>query len=146
MRNQTLSDDANLAVQAWMRGQLSSQQARLTQAMDGSGLTVTVNSTTGIAQNALLLIGSEVVLCSAKTATTFTVTRGALGTAPAAHSSGDVAYELKYKGIAGLFDSNIKDLVRTIMDQSPSGAVATQKAAIATALAAIETAKDGGVS
>lgn len=61
---------------------------RLNGAISNSATTITVDSTTGFASRGIIVIGSEVITYTGKTATTFTgCTRGAGGTSAAAHLS-----------------------------------------------------------
>lgn len=145
MRNQSLSADANSAVQAWMNGQFSGVSAKLTVAIDDKATTINVDSTNRIGANNLIRIEDEVLQISAKTATTLTVTRGANGTAATSHAVGLAVQELKFRNISQLFDFHLKEVVKQIMEISPVGAVAQQKAAIATAEAAIAAAKESSV-
>ena len=62
--------------------------------IDNAVTTIPVDSTTGFASTGTILIGSELITYSGKTATTFTgATRGAEGTTAAAHADNAVVYD-----------------------------------------------------
>lgn len=141
-----VSDDAIASINIWMAGQLSGVQVEQTLDITNAGTTLTVNSTTGIGANSLILVDAEIMQVSAKTATTLTIARGLLGTIAAPHVTKAIVKELKYRSYAALFMSDLNSLVQNIMEQYPSGVLATQNAAITTAQAAKAAAKLGALS
>ncbi len=142
----TVTADATTSINLAMRKLFSGTNTSATAPIADNGTTLTVASTAGIAANALLMIDDEVVLSSAKTATTFTITRAALGTVAAAHSSGAVVRELKYRSFAHLFMVHfVLAGVGDMMEQNPAGAFATQTSAITTSQAAKDALKAGAV-
>lgn len=141
----TVSADATTSINAWMAGQVSGAPAKQTLDVTNVATTITVNSTNGIAGSALIKIDSEIIQVVSKTATVFTVTRGALGTTAASHTAGSAVYELKYKSVSALFMAIIAGQVQVIQELSPAGAVATEIAAITAAKGRIETAKADAV-
>lgn len=66
----------------------------------GSTTPISVASTAGFPSSGYILIGSEIIQYTVKTATTFdgTITRGALGTTASAHNAGDAVTEVQGTG------------------------------------------------
>lgn len=132
----TVDAEGLRAIRAQMADTLSGTETALTAALTNSATTVTVSSTTGIPGTAVIRIDNELLQVSAKTATTFTVMRGAFGTTAAAHDSGAAVKELAFRTESALLKDIVRQQVKQMLARYPSAAYLAQQAAIATARAA----------
>ena len=96
----TLNATATGALARWMMGQTTpGVAATLSVGVDSTTTAFSLSSGSGLgATSALVLNGVEIVQCTAKpTGSTFTCTRGQIGTAAVAHAQGVSVRELVYK-------------------------------------------------
>lgn len=139
----SLDATATGALARWMMGQTTPGVApTLSVAVDSATTAFSLSSGSGLgATSALVLGGVEIVQCTAKpTGSTFTCTRGQIGTTAVSHAQGVTVRELIYKTPNQAGTELMRGQLRSIMRADP---VVT--AAIAAAAAAAEAAITAGV-
>lgn len=145
VKSLTVSPDAVAALNAWMVTQVTGNPTGLAGAIDASATTVNVADGSPMNGSDIIVIDGEALQITAKSNKQLTVTRGALGTTPAAHADKAIVAVAKYKTFALLFQAHITNMVGQIMDQVGYPTKATQDAVISTAQAAKDAAKAGAV-
>jgi hypothetical protein len=137
----TLSDDAEAAIYAWMRGQIGDPADRvLANAITAEATTATANSGVGLRPKALL-IDDEVVEVTARTGNILTITRGMLGTVAAPHDAGAKIAVLKHATVRELCGTLLTGKLREVLSIAPPiAAVLTQREARKAAEAAEQAA------
>lgn len=133
----TLDANGTAALTAWMAGQTTGVNTKLTSGISAVAVTLTVADSTGIGANSVIVIDSEHIQVTAKTGSVLTVTRGANGTTAAIHATDAPVHELKYRTFNALGKAIIIDAMRAIVRQNRQAAI---NAAIATANAETDAA------
>lgn len=141
----TVSAEATSAINAWMATQFSGQGSYVASLISPGDTTINVESTTGIGANSAILVGSEAMRVTGKTATTLTVTRGYLGTVASTFPVKTTVKELVYPTVNALFRGAITTIVGQIMEQVGSTTISTQNAVVQTANQVKQAAKDASV-
>lgn len=124
----TLNNEAVVAVQQWMVGQTNGKQTTLSSDITDTATTIEVASGTGLG-NKVLLIDSEAVTVTARTARTLTVTRASLGTVAASHNKDAQVRVLKYSSIRDLTKEIVLAKLREVVGISPTITVLKKRAA-----------------
>ena len=143
-----LSVAAVNAFNAFAAKQWANIQTALSSGINSSTTSITVDSVSGMAASdskgviTALLIDSEVVTVSSISGTTLTVTRAALGTTAASHSSGAMVQVLRYAGHHRYLLALALDGYKAVISSNDS----TYAAALAAAAADLEIVKESAVS
>ena len=138
-----LDATATGALARWMMGQTTpSVTPTLAVAVDANTTAFSLSSGTGLgATSALVLNGVEIVQCTAKpTGSTFTCTRGQIGTTAVSHAQGVTVKELIYKTANQAGTEMMRGKLREVAAND-----AVNRAAVAAAQAALEAAVLAGV-
>ena len=125
----------------WLARQGTSVRATLTSGLSGVATTLTVDVANWQPPiNTLIGVDSEIMLVTAKTGSSLTVTRARLGSTAAPHAAGAVVIELRYQTAAEALKAIVIDYLRAQLRQDD-----TINAAIKTAEQDRETALAGDI-
>jgi len=147
----TVSADAVSAFQLYMQSQVNTAVAPTSLASDitAGATSTTLASTSQITPTVAILVEAEAMIITAKNGGTgVTITRGAFGTTPAAHSAGVTVQILKYATVQVLVKAILQDAVATIMQTYSPGIktqIANVQAASSTADVNIAALKAGAI-
>lgn len=141
--NPTAVDLSATAVAAsidYMNTQLTNTATSLAVDLDSTATVISVESVSGIGQNAALKIEGEHVQVVSISGNDITVTRGANGTTAAAHGTGTTVQELKFRSLAALAKHAVSLFFRQLVSDYPP-VVAQVEQVIAANAAALEAAR-----
>lgn len=136
----TLDATGSAALIAWMAGQGTGTITTVTAPVLFADTTITVDVSVGIGANAVIAIGTEHMLVTAKVGKVLTVTRAVNGSTAAAYATGATVTEMKYRTFNALGKAMIVATLRQIVDTyapltAPvAAATATKDAAVAGAV------------
>lgn len=136
----TLDATGSAALITWMAGQGTGTITTVTEPVLIGATTITVDVSSGIPINAVISLGTEHLLVTAKVGKVLTVTRGHNGSTAAAYATGATVTEMKYRTFNALGRQIIIDTMRQIVAQH-----APLNASITTATAVKDAAVAGAV-
>ena len=136
----TLDDPSAAIILSWMAGQGTGTVTTITSPVASSAISVTVDNAVGIPVNAVISLGIEHLLVTAKVGKVLTVARGHNSTVAASYLSGTLVTELKYKTLNALGKSIVVNALKPIVANT------TAIAGVAAANAAADAAANAGVT